>query len=262
MQHYHHYETGSIIVSKAITLAPIGVVKSQFKSNTPPEEMRGQPAQIVITPEFEPGLMGLAAGIDILVLFYFHSIRPEEVALQLHPRHNLENPLRGVFATRSQFRPNPIGASVVGIKTIENNVITVLGLDALDGTPVLDIKPYASYFDVDLPHQQLEVRETQSIEETRQAIDLIDAEIIRLLGNRAGFVRQIVNFKKNAEEIRAPARYAEVMRRRRELAQAAGLNPDVVEGMYKLLVDNFIEEEMKILRQKEIGDLKLTGQTD
>jgi isochorismate pyruvate lyase len=64
-------------------------------------------------------------------------------------------------------------------------------------------------------------------------------------------VRQVVNFKKSAEDVRAPTRYAEVMRRRRELAEAAGLNPDVIEGMYKLLVDNFIQEEMEMLRQRE-----------
>jgi isochorismate pyruvate lyase len=61
----------------------------------------------------------------------------------------------------------------------------------------------------------------------------------------------VVNFKKTPEEVRAPARYAEVMRRRRELAKANGLNPDVIEEMYKLLVDNFIQEEMKILNERE-----------
>lgn len=237
-------------MNNTITLSPIGVVKSQFKTNTPPEELRLEPVQIIVRSELQPGLMGLETGMDILVLFYFHQIDPEEIELQLHPRHNLANPLRGVFATRTQFRPNSIGASVAHIETIEDNVITVTGLDALDDTPVLDIKPYTPYFDVDTQSQQLEVRETRNLPETRQAIDLIDAEIIRLLGNRAGYVRQIVNFKKNAEEVRAPTRYAEVMRRRREMAEAAGLNPDVVEEMYKLLVDSFIKEEMEMLRQR------------
>ena len=77
--------------------------------------------------------------------------------------------------------------------------MTVTGLDALDNTPVLDIKIYAPYFDGDSHSQQFEVRETRNIEETRGAIDLIDTEIIRLLGHRAGFVRQIVKFKNNAE---------------------------------------------------------------
>ncbi len=238
-------------MSQPITLSPIGVVKSQFESNTPPETIRTQPAQIVIHPEFEPGLLGLEAGMDIIVIFYFDQIQADEIELQLHPRHNPENPLRGVFATRTQFRPNPVGVSVARIEQIEDSTLTVIGLDALDGTPVLDIKPYALYFDADSRAQQFEVREVQNIEETRAAIDQIDAEIIRLLGNRAGFVRQIVKFKQNAQEVRAPNRYAQVMQRRRELAEEAGLNPDVIERMYKLLVDNFIKEEMEILQQRE-----------
>jgi isochorismate pyruvate lyase len=140
---------------------------------------------------------------------------------------------------------------VARIEQIEANVITVSGLDAQDGAPVLDIKPYEPYFDADTQSQQHEVREVASLAEARAAIDLIDAEVIRLLGNRAGYVRQVVNFKKSAEDVRAPARYSELMRRRRELAEAAGLNPDVIEGMYKLLVDNFIQEEMEMLRQRE-----------
>ncbi|MBN1220483.1 MAG: tRNA (N6-threonylcarbamoyladenosine(37)-N6)-methyltransferase TrmO [Anaerolineae bacterium] len=246
-------------MSDTITLLPIGVVRSKYTTNTPSEELRDHSAQIVVQPELEAGLMGLEVDADILVLFYLHLIEPEEVELQLHPRHNPENPLRGVFATRSQFRPNPIGASVVRIQTIEANIITVTGLDALDGTPVIDLKPYAPFFDANTHSQQLELRETHSIEETRQIIDLIDTEIIRLLGNRAGFVRQIVNFKNNAQEVRAPDRYAEVMRRRRELGKAAGLNPDVIEAMYKLLVDNFIKEELEILEQRETRTGKLTA---
>lgn len=234
-------------MTETITLSPIGFVKSRFTTNTPAETMRPETAQIVVKPDFEPGLMGLEAGTDILVLFYIHGVKPEEIKLQLHPRHNPANPRQGVFATRTQFRPNQIGATVANIQAIEKNTITVTGLDALNGAPVLDIKPYAPYFDVDTQQQQFEVREVNSLQEARQAIDRLDAEIIRLLGNRAGFVRQVVKFKKTAEDVRAAERYAEVMRRRREMAQAAGLNPDVIEAMYRLLVDNFIKEEMEML---------------
>lgn len=238
-------------MNETITLPPIGFVKSQFETHTPAEEMRTHISQLILKPELTPGLLGLEVGIDIWVLFWFHRVQPEEIALQLHPRHNPDNPLRGVFATRSQFRPNRIGATVARIEQIEANVIIVSGLDAQDGAPVLDIKPYEPYFDADTQSQQHEVRQVSSLAEARAAIDLIDTEVIRLLGNRAGYVRQVVNFKKSAEDVRAPARYSEVMRRRRELAEAAGLNPDVIEGMYKLLVDNFIQEEMEMLRQRE-----------
>jgi tRNA-Thr(GGU) m(6)t(6)A37 methyltransferase TsaA len=235
----------------AISLRPIGIVKSPFQVNTPPEEIRAQPVQIVIAPELVEGLLGLEAGQDILVLFHLNQINPAEIALQLHPRHDPANPLRGVFATRTQFRPNRLGASVARLEQIEANTLTVSGLDALDETPVLDIKPYAPVFDADSRSQQFEVRLVSSLQEARQAIDVIDAEIIRLLGRRAGFVHQVVDYKHSLEEIRAPQRYAEVMRRRRELAQEAGLNPDVIEEIYKLLVENFIKEEMEILRQRE-----------
>ena len=70
---------------------------------------------------------------------------------------------------------------------------------------------------------------------------------------RAGYVRQVVNFKKDPEDVHAPARYAQVMRQRREWAEAAQLNPDVIEGMYKLLVNNFIQEELEMIRQREAG---------
>lgn len=232
-------------------LSPIGFVESHSDLNIPAEKRRTQPAQLIIKPKFASGLMGLEPGADILVFFYFHRVQPEEISLQLHPRHDPDQPVRGVFATRSQFRPNRIGATVVRIEQIENNVLTVSGLDAQDGAPVLDIKPYEPYFDADFQSQQREARPVSSLAEARAAIDVIDTEVIRLLGNRAAYVRQVVNFKKTPEEVRAPTRYAEVMRRRRELAEAAGLNPDVIEGMYKLLVEYFIQEEIEMIRERE-----------
>ncbi len=248
----------STTLREAITLTPIGFVRSQFDTNTPAEVMRSQTSQLMINPEFGSGLLGLEPGQDILVLFRFHRIQPEEIALQLHPRHNPENPLRGVFATRSQFRPNQIGATVARVERVEDGIITVSGLDAQDDAPILDIKPYMPYFDADVNSQQFEVREVSTLAEARAAIDAIDAEVIRLLGNRAGYVRQVVKFKNTPEEVRAPARYAEVMRRRRELAETQGLNPDVIEAMYKLLVDNFIQEEMELLQHKNLKEIRET----
>ncbi len=140
-------------MNNTITLSPIAYVKGHFKTNTPAAEMRVHLAQIIVKPEFESGLMGLEAGMDIVVLFHFHRIQPEEIELQLHPGHNPANPRRGVFATRSQFRPNRIGATVARIEAIEDNIITVIGLDAQDGAPVLDIKKYAPNFDTDRPQQ-------------------------------------------------------------------------------------------------------------
>jgi tRNA-Thr(GGU) m(6)t(6)A37 methyltransferase TsaA len=130
---------------EAIPFTPIGHVEGVFRDYAPSEEMRRHYSRIVLRPELAPGLMGLAPGQHILVLFHFH--RAQGYELQLHPRHDPAQPLRGVFATRSQYRPNGIGATVALIVGVEGNVVTVTGLDAQDGSPVLDIKPYAEGFD-------------------------------------------------------------------------------------------------------------------
>jgi len=105
-----------------------------------------------VREEMAPGLMGLSVGDSILVLFQLH--RAETYELQLHPGHDPSRPLRGVFATRSQYRPNGIGATVVRIISVEDNILTVAGLDAQDGSPVLDIKPHSVSFDT--PNEQKE----------------------------------------------------------------------------------------------------------
>lgn len=238
-------------MNDTINFSPIGYVKNQFKTNTPSEEIRQHPTQLIIQPELEPGLMGLQPDMDILVLFYINQIEKKKVNLQLHPRHNPENPLRGVFATRSQYRPNPIGATVCRIMSLEKNIITVTALDALDETPILDIKPYVPHFDAEPKHPATDVRPVTSLQDARHLIDLIDAEVIRLFSKRAKYVHQVVQFKNTPADIRAQERYDEVMRRRREMAEAAGLNPDVIEQMYKLLVENFIKEEMVLLKQRQ-----------
>jgi len=233
-----------------ITLTPIGVVRSKFSQNTPPETMRAETSQIVIEPELEAGLLGLSPGTDIQVFFYLHRIADEQIELQLHPRHNPENPLAGVFATRTQFRPSRIGATVARVEAIDGNVLTVSGLDAQDGSPVVDVKPYARYFDADTRSQQFEARSVDSLQAVRAAIDAIDAEVIWLLGQRARYVRQAAEFKDKPEDAPAPARYRQVMQRRREMAVEAGLDPDVIEEMYRVLVDYFIRQEETLIRAR------------
>ena len=129
----------------SISFTPVGWVESEFSSYAPSEEMRKRPSRIVMRPEMAPGLMGLEEEQNILVLFNLH--RATQYELQLHPGHNPENPIRGVFATRSQYRPNAIAATVANIVSVEDNIINVIGLDAQDGSPVLDIKPHRSGFD-------------------------------------------------------------------------------------------------------------------
>ena len=120
-------------------------MESRFAEYAPSEEMRLHPSPIVVREEMAPRLMGLSAGDSILVLFHLH--RAETYELQLHPRHDPSRPLRGVFATRSQYRPNGIGSTVARVISVEDNILTVAGLDAQDSSPVLDIKPHSVTFD-------------------------------------------------------------------------------------------------------------------
>ena len=135
----------------SITFTPVGWVESEFAGYAPSDEMRLRPSRIVLRPEMAPGLMGLENESHILVLFNLH--RATEYELRLHPGHNPANPLRGVFATRSQYRPNAIAATVADIVSVEDNVINVTGLDAQDGSPVLDIKPFRAAFDESSPNR-------------------------------------------------------------------------------------------------------------
>ncbi len=132
-------------MSQAISFTPIGYVEGRFAEYAPSEEMRLYCSRIVVREEMAAGLMGLSPGDSILVLFHLH--RAETYELQLHPRHDPSRPLRGVFATRSQYRPNGIGATVGRIISVEDNILTVAGLDAQVGSPVLDIKPHSVTFD-------------------------------------------------------------------------------------------------------------------
>ncbi len=136
-----------------IQLTPIGYVRSRFAGYAPSDEMREHPSEIVVHPDFADGVMGLEPGDRILTLFVLHRARARGYELRLHPGHNPANPIRGVFATRSQYRPNFIGATValvgsVGIdEGIGEAIISVTELDAQDGSPVIDIKRHSAGFD-------------------------------------------------------------------------------------------------------------------
>jgi len=126
-------------MEETIVLKPIGYVENDFDEMTAPEEITPAESRIVILPEYAEGLLGLDEVEQILVLFYID--RAEEVRMRLHPRDDRSRPLRGVFATRTPYRPNHLGATTARLLKIEGNVLTVTGLDALNKTPVVDIKP-------------------------------------------------------------------------------------------------------------------------
>ncbi len=113
-------------------------------------------SSLVLDPKYTRALDGIGEFSHIIVIYWLHKInKTERLILKTHPRRDVSLPLTGIFATRSPARPNPIGISTVKLLGVNANVLTVLGLDAIDGTPVLDIKPYMpesfSPSDVKLP---------------------------------------------------------------------------------------------------------------
>ena len=127
-----------------IVLKPIGFVRTTAIGKEVREKTRT--SQLVIHKELTTALNGIEDFSHLFVLFWLHKISPEErKILKVHPRGKKDMPLLGIFATRTMLRPNPVGLTLVEIVKVEGNVLTVRGLDAFDGTPVLDIKPFDSW---------------------------------------------------------------------------------------------------------------------
>ncbi len=127
---------------KAINYKPIGVIHSPFKESTGiPRQAVGASdvkGQIEIFDEFYEGLKDLDGFSYIIIIFHIHLV--EKPSLKACPPWDGKE--HGVFATRSPYRPNPIGMSTVRLESIEQNILHTSGVDMADGTPVLDIKPY------------------------------------------------------------------------------------------------------------------------
>jgi formylmethanofuran dehydrogenase subunit E len=124
--------------SRLISYRSIGTVESPFKVPAPPDTMKETVSSIIIDENLVEGLTGLHAGDKILVVFSFHE--SEGYNLLQHPRGDSSQPRRGVFSLRSPRRPNPIGITEVDLLNIDGNTLTVRGLDAIHGTPILDLK--------------------------------------------------------------------------------------------------------------------------
>ncbi len=122
-----------------ITYRAIGHVENDFYDPTTPEKIRAAESRIILDPTLTRGLKGLNPGQQIMVVYFFH--RSEGYDLCQHPRGDRDRSRRGVFALCSPRRPNPIGVTVVELVAIAGNVLRVRGLDAINGTPVLDLKP-------------------------------------------------------------------------------------------------------------------------
>ena len=126
----------------SIELNPVGWVVSTLKdrNDAPRQSDEGAPsATLVLRPEFSSALRGLHAGDEVILVTWLD--RADRDTLSVHPRGDRNRPVTGVFATRSADRPNPIGLHRVRIVEVSDTTIVVSHLEALDGTPVLDIKP-------------------------------------------------------------------------------------------------------------------------
>jgi tRNA-Thr(GGU) m(6)t(6)A37 methyltransferase TsaA len=131
-----------------IQFTPIGTIETPWKTKEgmpiQASGAEGVKGKILLNEEFLPGIKDLEGFSHIMLLYYFH--QSKGFSLQIKPF--LENAIRGVFATRAPKRPNAIGVSVVKLVNVEENVLCIENVDMLDGTPLLDIKPYIPDFDV------------------------------------------------------------------------------------------------------------------
>lgn len=113
------------------------------------EKTEGKKARVRIFPEFCSGLKGIEDFSHLTVLYWIHlkDTEKDRITLLVFPRHHKVNVETGVFACRSPSRPNPIGLCVVELLEVKNGLLTVRGLDALEGSPIIDIKPYIPRLD-------------------------------------------------------------------------------------------------------------------
>lgn len=129
------------------SIEPIGYIHSPYTTieNMPiqPKGAMSQKGQVVVDEKYVDGLEDLDGFSHIYLFYIFHKVIRTE--LQVTPFMDTQS--RGVFATRSPLRPNHIGLSIVELVSVANNVLTIQGVDVVDGTPLLDIKPYIDQFD-------------------------------------------------------------------------------------------------------------------
>ena len=140
-----------------IKFSPIGFVRTSAGEAQIKEESGEIEGELEILPQFEPALEGLDGYSHLFLIFYFHKLRAEQIGpLQVKPKRLLQRgftleelPTLGVFALDSPSRPNPIGLTLVRLLKREGRRLFVKGLDAFDGTPILDLKGYRQDYRTD-----------------------------------------------------------------------------------------------------------------
>ena len=131
--------------NKVGSLRPVGLIHSSIRTTAeaPKQGSEGGPdAWVEVSPLFAQALDGIAIGDDIIVVTWLHQAQRD--VLKVHPRGDKRNPLIGVFATRSPDRPNPLGLHRVTVRDIDKGRLLIGPIEAIDGTPVVDIKPVLS----------------------------------------------------------------------------------------------------------------------
>ncbi len=129
------------MIETTYTIEPIGVIRSELTSReaAPRQGYEGAPeAWLELAVPVAQGLLGITVGDELIVLTWLHRARRD--VLQVHPRGRLEAPLTGVFATRSPDRPNPVGLHRVSVLEVAEQRLRIAPIEAIDGTPVVDIK--------------------------------------------------------------------------------------------------------------------------
>lgn len=133
---------------KSILYEPIGIIHSPFKDikgmPIQPAGAKGIAGTIEIKPEYVDGLQDIEGFSHIILIYHFHLAK----GYSLKVKPFLDENLRGVFSTRAPRRPNSIGISVVKLVRVEGSILHIKDVDIVDGTPLLDIKPYAPEFDI------------------------------------------------------------------------------------------------------------------
>ncbi len=132
-----------------MTLKPIGIVRNGIKQA--PGAGYGWEdivSDIVVDSELSEALDNLEEFSHIIVLYWMHQAAAAgQIPMKVHPKGKKELPLVGLFVSRSPHRPNPVGKATVGLLQRRGNILKVQGLDAIDGTPIIDIKPYIPGYD-------------------------------------------------------------------------------------------------------------------
>lgn len=129
-----------------IELKPIGIIRSPYKTkeDVPIQAyLSDEEGEVEVFEEYKDGLKDIEGFSHIVIVYFFH----KSLKYSLHVRPYLDNELRGLFATRHPNRPNPIGISIVKLLNVKGNILRIKGMDIIDGTPLLDIKPFIPKFD-------------------------------------------------------------------------------------------------------------------